>query len=98
MDLQLPKPWLTGRGDVASPDPLNSRRPDLAGKLALRWIIAANGRVASAEALPAATIDDPATVARILDAVRTWRSAEPLGGGVVEVSYPFFFRAAAAQP
>jgi beta-lactamase regulating signal transducer with metallopeptidase domain len=77
---------------------LNSGRPDLAGKLAVHWIIAADGRVESAEALPASTLDDPTTVACILEAVRTWRFPEPLDGGVVEINYPFTFAVATPQP
>jgi hypothetical protein len=63
--------------------------PELTGKLAARFTIGADGRVADAGADESSL---PGEVDRcVVDVVRTLRFPAPRGGGVVVVRYPFVF-------
>jgi TonB family protein len=63
--------------------------PELTGKLAARFTIGGDGRVADADADESSL---PEAVDRcVVDVVRTLRFPAPRGGGVVVVRYPFVF-------
>lgn len=64
----------------------------LQGRVVVSWVIAATGKVSRAR-IKQSTLDSPAVLACIVERVRTWRFPRPAGGGVVEVKYPFIFRA-----
>ncbi len=65
---------------------------DLEGRVMVRWIIGATGRVKHAK-VRESTLGSQAVEKCIEAKIRTWRFPAPSGGGVVEVNYPFVFRA-----
>ncbi len=68
------------------------RKQDLEGKVSMKWIIAATGLVAQV-AVTDTTLNN-ANVERCIAAkIKTWKFPQPAGGGIVEVNYPFVFRA-----
>jgi TonB family protein len=73
------------------------RRPELAGKVAVAWTIDAAGAVADAS-VSESTMGSPEVERCILDRVRRWRFPQPRGGGVVEVTFPWIFKAAGDAP
>lgn len=72
------------------------RKPSLAGRLAVSFVILPNGTVTAA-ALAQDTLSDARTSSCVLDAARRWSFPQPEGGGLVKVSYPFTFAPAGAQ-
>lgn len=67
------------------------RNPKLAGKIAVKFVITANGTVSSAST--AQTTMNNATVEGCLASrVKSWEFPKPKGGGVVVVTYPFVFK------
>ncbi len=66
------------------------RRPDLAGRISVRFIISATGAVQTA-ALGSSTLGDAEVENCIVQAVRRWTFPQPDGGGIVVVTYPFVF-------
>ncbi|MBN2359558.1 MAG: TonB family protein [Deltaproteobacteria bacterium] len=62
-----------------------------AGRVVVKFVIAANGTVAKVE-IAETTLNDAEVEACLLRAIRKWRFPKPAGGGVVVVSYPFFFK------
>lgn len=69
------------------------RRPSLAGKLTVKFVIGANGSVQTAK-VDTSTLGNPGMEACILARVRSWSFPQPAGGGLVVVSYPFVFKPA----
>jgi outer membrane biosynthesis protein TonB len=68
------------------------RKQDLEGKVALKWVIAATGAVAKV-IVTETTINNKNVEECIKSKVKTWIFPAPAGGGIVEVNYPFVFRA-----
>ena len=66
------------------------RSPRLAGKLVIRLVIGANGRVTEASVVED-TIGDADLARAIVGVVRRFRFPRPSGGTTVEVRYPFVF-------
>lgn len=68
------------------------RSPGLFGKVATQFVIDAGGRVIEATVEQnTMTVDE---VGRCITAkIRTWKFPKPKGGGIVEVRYPFIFKA-----
>ncbi len=66
------------------------RNAKLAGKLVVRVVIGADGRVAKAE-IAEDTVGDDDLAQALLAVVRRFRFPKPPGGGTVEVRYPFIF-------
>jgi len=64
-----------------------AQRPDLAGRVSVRFIVAASGAVQSA-AIADSTLSNAAAEACIVSAFRRWTFPAPDGGGVVVVTYP----------
>lgn len=62
----------------------------LAGKVTLRWSIAADGKVAQAGPVDGTTLQGVGDC--IARAARGWRFPAPRGGGTVVVVYPFVFK------
>ena len=70
-----------------------ARRPDLAGRVAVRFVISPSGAVTSAT--PAQnTLGDPQVGSCVARAVQRIAFPQPEGGGVVIVTYPFMFQSA----
>jgi TonB family protein len=65
-----------------------ARRPGLAGRVVVQFTIASTGRVL-VSALQTSSLGEPPVDACIVGAVRRWEFPQPLGGGIVVVSYPF---------
>lgn len=68
-----------------------SRFPNLNGKVAVRFIISANGSVAQSQ-VAQSTVNNSELETCVAGRVRTWQFPEPKGGGVVVVTYPFIFK------
>lgn len=72
------------------------QKPDLAGKIAVLFVIDATGAVVQAD-VAESTIDDAAVEACVLSRVRRWKFPEPQGGGIVSVNHPWFFKPAGTE-
>ena len=67
-----------------------ARHPALSGRIAVQFVIAANGEVTSSS-LQSSTMNNPRVESCVVQAFRRWNFPYPSGGGVVLVSYPFNF-------
>lgn len=67
-------------------------RRDLAGRVLVRFVISPGGRVVSAR-IGESSLGSAAVESCLVERVRRLRFPARLGGSVVEVSYPFLFRA-----
>lgn len=67
-------------------------RPDLEGKVVMRFVVGGNGAVLAAKAAES-TLADPTVEACLARQIQTWQFPAVQGGGVVVVRYPFLFRA-----
>jgi TonB family protein len=65
-----------------------AKRPDLSGRVAVKFIISGTGAVQMA-AVASSTLGDPGVENCIAQAVRRWTFPQPEGGGIVIVTYPF---------
>lgn len=70
-----------------------AQRPDLAGRVAVRFVITASGAVTSAS-VAGSTLGNAAAEACVARAVERIAFPQPEGGGVVIVTYPFMFQSA----
>ncbi|MFO0595870.1 MAG: AgmX/PglI C-terminal domain-containing protein [Myxococcaceae bacterium] len=68
------------------------RRPELAGRVKVKWVIDASGAVATSS-LDESDVGDTGLETCLVSRVRTWEFPKPVGGGVVVVHYPFVFKA-----
>lgn len=67
-------------------------KPDLSGKITIRFTILASGRVSDVEVTDS-TVDDPELADKIIKVVRNWRFPEiPDTEGSVTVNFPFIFQ------
>ncbi len=67
------------------------KNPSLSGKVVVKFIIAADGRVQQAR-IESSTIGNKQVEKCIIYAVRRFKFPKPKGGGVVSVKYPFIFK------
>jgi TonB family protein len=67
-------------------------KPNLAGKVAVRFIISPSGDVAQAQVAEGSTLNEPRLSECIRVRVRGWKFPSPKGGGNVIVTYPFLFK------
>jgi TonB family protein len=70
-----------------------TQKPNLHGKVAVRFVITATGSVAQSSVVDT-TAGDAALETCVAGRVRTWQFPKPKGGGVVVVTYPFIFKKA----
>ncbi|QQR89681.1 MAG: AgmX/PglI C-terminal domain-containing protein [Myxococcales bacterium] len=67
-------------------------RPDLEGRITMRFVIAEGGSVISADVLSRASDIQHTELSQCMsESIRRWNFPQPEGGGVVIVSYPFMF-------
>jgi hypothetical protein len=66
-------------------------RPDLEGKIVMRFVVGGNGAVLAAKAAES-TLADPSVEQCLARQIQTWQFPAVQGGGVVVVRYPFLFR------
>jgi TonB family protein len=66
-------------------------RPDLQGRVAVRFIIGASGEVRVA-AIESSNLNDARVDACITSAVKRWSFPAPDGAGIVSVTYPFMLQ------
>jgi TonB family protein len=69
-----------------------TRFPKLEGKVAIKFVIAATGNVASSS-VAQSSAGNAELETCVAGRVRTWVFPKPKGGGVVIVTYPFIFKA-----
>lgn len=69
------------------------KRPDLQGRIAVQFTIAATGQVV-ASVMQQSSVGSPKVENCVVQAVRRWEFPKPLGGGIVIVTYPFVFNPA----
>jgi len=70
-----------------------NQRPDLEGRVTVRFIISPTGAVQNA-LVQASTLGNQPAESCIAAAVRRWTFPAPDGGGIVIVNYPFMLNAA----
>jgi TonB family protein len=68
-----------------------TRFPKLSGKVAIRWVIREDGRVATSS-VAQSTAGNAELETCVAGRVRTWQFPKPKGGGMVVVTYPFVFK------
>lgn len=68
------------------------RNENLGGRIMTRWTIEATGRVANVQ-VTESTMNSPNVERCITERIGSWVFPPPSGGGIVEVNYPFVFRA-----
>ncbi len=69
------------------------KNPALAGKVAVAWTIDATGGVSEAN-ISESSIGNANVESCIEQRIRRWKFPEPQGGGVVNVTFPWIFKAA----
>ncbi|MBN1209852.1 MAG: adventurous gliding motility protein GltG [Myxococcaceae bacterium] len=69
-----------------------TKYPKLAGKVAIKFVINAEGKVVSSD-VAQSTAGNAELERCVAGRVRTWQFPKPKGGGVVIVTYPFNFKA-----
>ena len=67
------------------------RRPEMAGRVMVSWVIGANGRVSGVK-VRESSLGSKRVERCLAERIQTWRFPRPAGGGVVTVNYPFLFR------
>lgn len=66
-------------------------KPDLSGRVAVRFVIASNGRVSSAS-IAHSSLRSNQVEGCIVNRLRGWKFPKPVGGVNVKVTYPFVLR------
>lgn len=69
-------------------------RPDLSGKVRVRFLVGGDGQVARVEIADGTTLDDSTVNKCIASRVRGWVFPAPKGGGSALVTYPFWLKPA----
>jgi len=69
------------------------KNPSLAGKVAVAWTIDPTGAVAEAN-VSESSMGNANVESCMVQRIRRWKFPEPQGGGVVQVTFPWIFKAA----
>jgi TonB family protein len=72
------------------------KNPSLAGKVAVAWTIDPAGGVSDAN-VSESSMGNANVEACIVQRIRRWKFPEPQGGGVVNVTFPWIFKAAGSE-
>jgi len=75
---------------LACYEPERRKKADLSGRINVQFTIAASGDV-TASRLVSSTMRNAVVEACTVAAVKGWEFPKPLGGGHVDVTYPFVF-------
>ena len=67
------------------------RKPSLEGMMVVKFVVTTDGSVVGSE-IEQSTLQDTTLESCIVKRVSTWRFPRPVGGGLVLVHYPFFFK------
>lgn len=70
---------------------INADRPDLSGRVAIKFVIVANGTVSSA-GVANTTLKNANTESCVVDVIKRIQFPPVRGGGIAEVTYPFLFK------
>ncbi len=70
---------------------INADRPDISGRVAIKFVIAALGNVTSA-GVASTTLKNPNTESCVVDVIKRIQFPQVRGGGIAEVTYPFLFK------
>ena len=68
-----------------------AKKPDLAGKVVVQFIISAKGKVKSAT-IKSSTMNSAGFESCLVKKIKRWVFPQPKGGGIVIVTYPFFMQ------
>jgi TonB family protein len=68
------------------------RNQNLEGRVMMTWVIGATGAVAKV-VVKETTLNNAGVEECLRSKIMTWKFPPPAGGGVVEVNYPFVFKA-----
>jgi hypothetical protein len=72
--------------------------PRLQGKVAIKWVINADGTASSPQIDPSATtLDDPKVHECMMSRITSWQFPKPKGGGIAVITYPWILRSAGAE-
>ncbi len=67
--------------------------PRLQGKVAIKWIINADGSATNAQVDgPATTLEDAKVAECMMSRIQSWIFPKPKGGGIAVITYPWIFR------
>jgi hypothetical protein len=67
--------------------------PRLQGKVAIKWVIHAEGTASDAQVEPGATtLDNDRVQQCMMSRITSWQFPKPKGGGVAVITYPWIFR------
>ena len=70
------------------------RDPKLEGKVAIRWVINADGRVSSPQVdTGATTLQNDKVHHCMMERIASWEFPKPKGGGIAVITYPWILRA-----
>jgi hypothetical protein len=72
--------------------------PKLAGKVAIKWVIDADGNASNASVDAAATtLKDDKVHQCMMARIVSWQFPKPKGGGIAVITYPWILRVAGAD-
>ena len=72
------------------------KNPDLAGKVAVLFQIDGSGAVTE-DSVTDSTLGNQSTESCMLQKIKRWKFPEPVGGGVVTVTFPWVFKPAGGE-
>jgi hypothetical protein len=71
--------------------------PKLQGKVAITWVIQADGSATSAKVDGATTLQDEKIHRCMMERITSWQFPKPKGGGVAVITYPWILRSSGGE-
>jgi hypothetical protein len=71
--------------------------PKLQGKVAITWVIQADGSATSAKVDGATTLQDDKIHRCMMERITSWQFPKPKGGGVAVITYPWILRSSGSE-
>jgi hypothetical protein len=71
--------------------------PKLQGKVAITWVIQADGSATSAKVDSATTLQDEKVHRCMMERITSWQFPKPKGGGVAVITYPWILRSSGGE-